>query len=72
MDCSNEEDFRQEIDYQVELVSKINFTLAQNSQHDLLNLEQSLFKMAKNDKFIENFKSNEVRLIYLFKYLNFI
>ena len=72
MDCSNEEDFRQEIDYQVELISKINATLAQNIQHDLFNLEQSLFKMVKNEKFIENFKSNQVTLIYLLKYLNFI
>ena len=77
MECIDEE-FRKEIDYQLELVSKLNAAnLAdinnnENNQADLSNLEQSLFKMTQNEIFVESFKSNEVALIYLFKYLNFI
>ena len=73
-----DEEFRKEIDYQLELVSKLNAAnLAdinnnENNQADLSNLEQSLFKMTQNEIFVESFKSNEVALIYLFKYLNFI
>ena len=74
MECidSAEEEYRKELNYQLELLSKLDAAnLAdinnnQNSQADLFNLEQSLIKMTKNETFIENFKSNEVALIYLF------
>ena len=77
MECIDEE-FRKEIDYQLELVSKLNaanladINKNENNQADLFNLEQSLFKMTQNEIFVESFKSNEVTLINLFKYLNFI
>ena len=64
MECidTSDEEFRREIDYQLELVSKINAAnsqnVAQNSQADLFNLEQSLIKMTKNEIFLENFKSS--------------
>ena len=95
---NSDEEFRIEIDYQLELVSELNaansqnISLAQNNQPDLMmelvsklnaanladinnndnnqadlfNLEQSLIKMTQNETFLENFKSNEVALIYLF------
>ena len=77
MECIDEE-FRKEVDYQLELVSKLNaanladINKNENNQADLFNLEQSLFKMTQNEIFVESFKSNEVTLINLFKYLNFI
>ena len=72
MECidTSDEEFRREIDYQLELVSKINAAnsqnIAQNSQPDLFNLEQSLIKMTKNEIFLENFRSNEVALILIY------
>ena len=74
MECidSNEEEYRKELNYQLELLSKLDAANSadinnyENNQADLFNLEQSLIKMTKNETFLENFKSNEVTLIYLF------
>ena len=74
MECidSSEEEYRKELNYQLELLSKLDAANSadinnnENNQADLFNLEQSLFKMTQNETFIENFKSNEVTLIYLF------
>ena len=74
MECidSAEEEYRKELNYQLELLSKLDAAnLAdinnnESSQADLINLEQSLIKIAKNKTFIEKFKSNEVTCIYLF------
>ena len=69
MECidSSEEEYRKELNYQLELLSKLDAAnLNENNQADLFNLEQSLIKMTQNETFIEKFKSNEVTLIYLF------
>ena len=74
MECidSSEEEYRKELNYQLELLSKLDAANSadinnyENNQADLFNLEQSLIKMTKNETFLENFKSNEVTLIYLF------
>ena len=72
MECidSNEEEYRKELNYQLELLSKLDAAnLAdinnnENNQADLFNLERSLFKMTQNETFIENLKSNEVTFIF--------
>ena len=71
MECidSNEEEYRKELNYQLELLSKLDAANSadinnyENNQADLFNLEQSLIKMTRNETFIEEFKSNEVTFI---------
>ena len=72
MECTDnsEEEYRKELNYQLELLSKLDAAnLAdinnnENNQADLFNLERSLFKMTQNETFIENLKSNEVTFIF--------
>ena len=71
MECTDnsEEEYRKELNYQLELLSKLDAANSadinnyENNQADLFNLEQSLIKMTRNETFIEEFKSNEVTFI---------
>ena len=61
--------YQKEINYQLELVSRLNLanisdkSLPPNEieKDTLFNLEQSLFKLADNELFIQAFKTNQVK-----------
>ena len=66
----SQEEYQQEINYQLQLVSSLNLDNLTNqalSQNDtdsrsLLMLYQSLFKSINNEVFLRNFKTNQVKL----------
>ena len=77
MDWSNsieckEKEYSQEMNHQLELVSKLNranlvdtsLSPTESNQNNLLKLEQSLAKLRKNEIFLHNFKTNQVKISF--------
>jgi hypothetical protein len=68
--CFFQEEYQQEINHQLELVSSLNLdnltnlSLSQNDMdsRSLLMLSQSLFKSTNNKFFLQNFKTNQVNI----------
>ena len=66
-----EKEFHDEINYQIELVSKLNclnnifLPFNQTNKENLTNLYQSMTKLIKNEIFLHNFKTNQVEKILI-------
>ena len=59
-----EKDFHNEINCQIELVSKLNqlyLPLNDQNKENLTNLYQSMTRLIKNEVFLHNFKTNQVK-----------
>ena len=71
VECVDKE-YCQEINHQLELVSKLNhpnlidtfLSPKESKQNNLLKLEQSLAKLRENEIFLHNFKTNQVKISF--------